>query len=93
MLSALCLLSIASSTAADSIRRLDFKNFLYPWNERMGGVPSEWKWMGPSDSKVRLVNSRHSFSEPGLPKNGTPYLMLVSVAYGDLDGDGMDEAA
>ncbi len=81
-----------TGSATGGVRGLDFRNFAYPWSELEDSVPAEWKWIGPADSTVKLVNGRRDFDEPGLPRDGA-YLMLKSVAYGDIDGDGAEEAA
>ncbi|MFN7926006.1 MAG: hypothetical protein U0Q16_38265 [Bryobacteraceae bacterium] len=92
ILAALCLVSTAAP-AAGGIRRVDFQNFAFPWDVPKDEVPSTWKWIGPASSSVRLINGRHDFGEPEIPRYATPYVMLRSVTYGDVDGDGTDDAA
>ena len=50
-------------------------------------VPSTWKWIEPGSASIRLVNGRHEWSPKGA------YVMLSSVTYGDLNGDGREDAA
>jgi hypothetical protein len=79
-----------------SIRQIDFRNFVYPWDEP-DGPPSEWHWMSTSSrTHVRLVDGTHRFWEPSdseLEREMAPGLWMTSVTYGDLDGDQEEEAA
>jgi hypothetical protein len=91
---AFCIALVAICSAADDIRAVDFKNLTYRWPSDEGGVPSTWNWLVQGqNSAVRLVDGVHSFSESSQPESGEPYVMLSSVTYGDLTGDGRDEAA
>jgi hypothetical protein len=66
-----------------AIREIDFKNFVYPYTD---SEPQE-KWEHvDSKETVQLINGRHDFP-------GGAYLLFQSAAYGDLDGNGADEAA
>lgn len=57
------------------------------------GVPPSWQWLPQSrNSDIRLRDGIHRFQVPGAPMLGSPYLMFWSVAFGDLTGDGRDEA-
>jgi hypothetical protein len=78
------------------IRQIDFKNFDYPLAEESADDPAPtikpWKWFsGDARSTLRLVNGRHDFTTPDGLSDG--YLLHSTVTYGDLDGDGEDEAA
>src|SRR5262245_23052530 len=65
------------------IRTIDFKSMSYPFIEPEPG-PS---WDMPSSSEtIELKDGDYRFSDGG-------YLKLVSVTYGDLDGDGREEVA
>jgi hypothetical protein len=98
-------LSLAAALAADTpknieIRRIDFKNFSFPWDEEMGEyslVPSISRWISPLPQKqIRAVRGIHYFYSPSRGEDEREHAPLVSVdsvTYGDLDGDGIEEAA
>ena len=76
VLAALTIFSLATVNAQNSIRKIDFKNFTYE-------VES-----GESKEKIKVKDgefSRHSEDDP-------LYFSVTEVTYGDLDGDGQDEA-
>jgi hypothetical protein len=82
------------------IRRVDFKNFLFPWDEEMSetsSVPSVSRWISPlPQSQIRAVRGIHHFyssSQDQYEREHAPLISVDSVTYGDLDGDGIDEAA
>jgi len=79
--------------AANNIRDTDFKNFSYPWDEiQSGHLPGEWHWIEtPPRSAFQLVQGTHQFTEPD--NTPLPHIEFKSAVYGDLDGDGNDEAA
>lgn len=78
--------------AAIRINEVDFKNFDYAWDAPRIAVPTAWKWLeGKPRSTLRVMGGRHDFS-PAEPFAGG-YVMVWSVTYGDLNGDGRDEAA
>jgi hypothetical protein len=90
----------ASIPKTTEIRRVDFKNFLFPWDEGMGessSVPSVSRWIDPPpQSHIRAVRGIHHFYSPGqeeYEREHAPLISVDSVTYGDLDGDGMEEAA
>jgi hypothetical protein len=93
---ALAIYVIAASPHPSSIRQIDFRNFAYPWD---GGSPPEdlWHWIDSAPSTtVRLKDGVHRFwedIEDGMARNTAPGLWFESVTYGDLDGDGKEEAA
>jgi hypothetical protein len=68
---------------------VDFKNFSYGWSTSVNeGVSSAWDWLKvDARTDLQLIGGMHSFAESGA------YLELASVTYGDIDGDGFDEAA
>jgi hypothetical protein len=81
---------------ATRINEVDFKNFDYPWDPPRLGVPSAWKWInGKPRSILRVRGGRHKFSLSdhlsGRYVGG--YVGVESVTYGDINGDGRDEAA
>ncbi len=85
---AICLTGAAAPPGP--IHAIDWKNYIYPWaGEEL--TPSGWSWLSPLPSNgVRLANGVHKF-EPDFPHGS--YLAFQSVTYGDLNGDGHDEAA
>jgi len=84
---------------AKSIRDIDFKNLAYPFDETFHGVPGTWHWITRlPQSKITLTQGRKDFLPPGAkeprgPYDSYPYLMFGSVTYGDLNNDGLEEAA
>jgi hypothetical protein len=77
--------------AQSTVQSVDFNNFSYPWSNSFdAGLASvsTWKWMDVRGvSRLDLQKGFHSFG----PTDG--YLRVESVTYGDLDGDGRDDAA
>jgi hypothetical protein len=93
------LLSTLAANAVN-IRDVDFNNFSYPWDdESFPSVPQDWRWiMHTPDTKVTLTQGRGDFQPPGEKEssgshNSHPYLMFRSVTYGDVNGDGLEDAA
>lgn len=83
-----------------SIRDVDFKNLAYPWDERsFHGVPGTWHWLSHlPQSKVTLTQGQKDFPPPGAkeprsPYDSYPHVTFESVTYGDLNNDGLEEAA
>lgn len=84
-----------------SIRQIDFKNSSIPWDDETAAPPSDWNslwhWLKRiPEPRVRLTNGVHRFYEPSqsqIEREPASILSMDSVAYGDLDGDGMEEAA
>jgi hypothetical protein len=90
---AIFLVSLANSFAASTIREIDFKNFSYSWPKSVGGVPPTWKWRDAvPTASIRLANGSVEFGE-SRQFSPAPYAELMSVTYGDLSGDGREEAA
>lgn len=55
-------------------------------------MPTTWKWLEEKpNSNIRVEGGRYDFS-PSEPLNGG-YVLVRSITYGDLTGDGRDEAA
>lgn len=80
-----------------SIRDIDFDNFTYIWNDASDdAVPMDWKWLSTTpDQHFRTVNGMHHFYLPGqdsYERQHSPLVSVDSVTYGDLDGDGPEEA-
>jgi hypothetical protein len=66
-----------------TIRQIDFKSMSYPFTEAEPGP----LWDAPSSSEtITLKDGDYRFPDGG-------YLSFVSVTYGDLNGDGKEEAA
>jgi hypothetical protein len=77
------------------IRQIDFKNFTYAWDDSRTGVPEEWAWMTtPPQSRVGVSKGIHHFYEQAGygPRESAPVLRVYDVTYGDLLGDGDEEA-
>jgi hypothetical protein len=95
---ALTILLVAAPPGRSSIRQVDFRNFAYLWN---GGAEPEnlenpWHWIESIPSTtVRLEGGVHRFWEEAEDgdRSRAPGLWFESVKYGDLDGDGKEEAA
>lgn len=101
---AFCILGIALSVAAaglTEIRQIDFKNFSFPWDHDLAEPPSDpaspWHWIHQVPKlRVHVTNGMHRFYEPGQnqsERERAPLISVDSVIYGDLYGDGKDEAA
>jgi len=73
-----------------TIRKIDFKNTLYAWDEPTRGIPSKWQWLDDAPHGSVQLKMDGTDSQRGA---SLPYLRLISVTYGDLDGDGREEAA
>ena len=90
------LLVVAVPRTTTSIRQIDFRNFAYPWDG--AGPPADlWHWIDSVPSTtVHLADGVHRFwdeVEQGLDRSSAPGLWLQTVTYGDVDGDGKEEAA
>lgn len=92
----LALMIVVVLPANNSIRKIDFKNFTYPWDDDPNPLDS-WHWMSSvSTTKVTLSGGVHRFwkeVEDGEDRDRAPGLWMQSVTYGDLDGDQQEEAA
>jgi hypothetical protein len=66
-----------------SIREVDFKNFDYPYKK---SEPNEMWEQLDSSTRIKLVDGRRDLENDDS-------LFFNSVAYGDLDHDGQEEAA
>jgi len=83
------------------IRNTDFKNFSFPWENNMRKPPSydvsPWQWLIQlPQSRIHLVNGVHHFYEPNesqLERERAPRVSVQGAAYGDLDQDGIEQAA
>lgn len=84
------------SGGTGKIKEIDFKNFSYPWDDPEADSDNHitWYWTQlPTGSKVRLLNGQHRFTVPETPSFVSPALGFSFAVYGDLDGDGLEEAA
>lgn len=91
----------AVSCAQQNIRQVDFSNFDYPLRGALLGY-SKLQWLStgadyPMQSPVHLVSGKDLHEESSFVVDGKRYahysgFVLVSVKYGDLTGDGKDEA-
>jgi hypothetical protein len=83
------IIAMTGAIAADSIRDIDFRNLEHPWDSP-GAVPSGWVWLARAPAaSLRLVDG--SWADPN--GRGWPWVSLRTTTYGDLTGDGHDEAA
>jgi len=82
--------------SASGIRAVDFRNFEYPWDPPVLGAPATWAWLHEEPgTSAHLRDGKHDFSDSETPE-GTyrgVHLTFSSVTYGDLNGDGQDDAA
>ncbi|HEY2461144.1 MAG TPA: hypothetical protein VGI16_10055 [Candidatus Acidoferrum sp.] len=80
-----------------NIRKIDFKNFLYAWDGSEDTVPMTWRWLTTTPNlKFQVVNGTHHFYRRGesqAERERAPFISVDSIVYGDLDGDGVEEAA
>jgi len=84
------------SGGTGKIKEVDFKNFSYPWDDPEADSDKHTTWFWTqirTESKVRLINGQHRFAVPETPSMVSPALRFSFVVYGDLDGDGVEEAA
>jgi hypothetical protein len=81
-----------------TIRQIDFENFSYQWNdpEPPEDANQPWHWLtSPTDQHFRTVDGVHHFylRDPDTHVRERSSLVVVdSVTYGDLGGDGVEEA-
>ena len=82
-----------------TLRSVPYKDSQYEWLSDFGeDVPSEWRWLDIRQLKdrVQLKKGWYRFSESTMDAeelSGYPSLRFENVVFGDLDGDGVDEAA
>lgn len=79
-----------------AIRQIDFDNFTYAWSDALADVPISWNWLDSlPDKHIRVVDGLHHFysrTQDPDERRYSPLLSVDSVTYGDLDGDGKEEA-
>jgi hypothetical protein len=79
-----------------TVRQIDFDNFTYVWSDPSDGVPIDWKWISSTpDEPFRMIDGKHRFYSPEMDnyeRQRSPSISVVSVTYGDLDDDGLEEA-
>ena len=87
------ILVIVSGGLGRNIRDIDFGDESFPFDDTRT-VPAEWRWIEViRASQVKLEKGRHEFGEGDTRGGvGRPALMLESIAYGDLTGDGLEDA-
>lgn len=93
-------LAVLTGGAAENtgIRSIDFKNFSFPWNHEVAFADrSTWHWIASRPKAlIRVEKGIHHFYKPDQSDNGhkpSPRISVDAVTYGDLDGDGSEEAA
>ena len=81
---------------ATTIRQIDFDNFRYSWSDPGENIPETWHWIAsPPDSHFTTVNGIYHFYDREQDRDEgrlAPRITVTSVTYGDVDGDGVDEA-
>jgi hypothetical protein len=87
----------ANAQKVATLRDFDFDNFTYAWNDASDDkVPMDWKWLTSTpDEHFRAINGMHqfhSFGQDRYERQRSPLISVDSVRYGDLDGDGLEEA-
>jgi hypothetical protein len=86
LITAAALTPVAQATPPRSIRDIDFRNFSYP------SLPTRKCWM----SSVRVRNGKYgsikNFSPGRIPKEGCWSVDVAPIEYGDVTGDGREEA-
>ena len=91
-------LSSVASTHTD-IRSLDFKNFSFEWDNAMKKSPSyaPWHWLTSlPQSRIHVENGSHRFYEKNqsqFERVVAPLVSVEGVVFGDVDGDGVEDAA
>lgn len=81
-----------------TIRQIDFDNFTYAWSdaEPPENIIQPWHWFTTApDQHFRAVNGAHRFyvrDQDSYVRERSPLISITSVMYGDLDGDGVEEA-
>jgi hypothetical protein len=86
LMTVVALPQVAQTTPPRSIRDIDFRNFSYP------SLPTGKCWM----SSVRVRSGRYgtikNFSPRRTPKGGCWAVDVAPIEYGDVTGDGREEA-
>jgi len=88
----------ANAQTETTIRQLDFDNFSYLWSDAKPpeDVNQPWHWLSCTpDRNFRTVNGIHHFhlnDRDSYVREHSPLISVNSVTYGDLDGDGVEEA-
>src|SRR5215813_12464606 len=90
--------STANAQTETAIRQIDFDNFSYVWSDTKPpeGVNQPWRWLPSApDQHFRAVNGIHHFypsDRDSFVREHSPIISVDSITYGDLDGDGIEEA-
>jgi hypothetical protein len=85
--------SLAPASQELDIRKIDFYNFAYPWNE-LDVVPDTWEWLTSSPAmRISTVGGLYSFHGDGEEGFPAPLISVEAVTYGALLADGRDQAA
>ena len=88
----------ANAQKVATIRQIDFDNFNYAWSdaEPPEDVGQPWHWFTSApDQHFRVANGVHHFylrDQDSCVREHSPLVSVDSVIYGDLDGDGVEEA-
>jgi hypothetical protein len=98
-------LPLASSNGTSS-SQIDFENFTYPWGKTMEDGPAAdytniaarpYVWLNPlPQQSIRVTKGAHHFHVSGedpADRSHDPLVSADEVVYGDLDSDGVEDAA
>jgi hypothetical protein len=85
--------SIGHAALQSPIRQIDFKNFTYAWDEPIA-LDTTWRWLDSSpESDIKVSDGMYRFDDEDDTGDGpSPFITEDSVTYGDLTGDGTEEA-
>jgi hypothetical protein len=83
------------SAQTSAIRKVDFKNFEYAWDQSWESGPSdEWRWITTlPESTVEILSGIHRFEDEDEEGPGpAPMLSVDNVVYGALISERKEEA-
>ena len=82
-----------TASSQSPIRQIDFRNFTYAWDEPIA-LDTTWRWLDSSpQSHIKVSDGMYSFDdENDMEGEPSPFLSVDSITYGDLTGDGTEEA-
>lgn len=80
------MLPVAQAASPRSIRDIDFRNFSYP------SLPTGKCWMNSVRVRNGKYGSMKNFSPGRTPKGGCWSVDVAPIEYGDVTGDGREEA-
>ena len=88
----LLVLVISFGPEYSSLQNVDFANFSYPWVQDRE-VPMQWRWLPKQQRMITLRHGKLTIPNSGNDKaNNSATLRFQSRTFGDLIGDGSEEA-